>query len=49
MTVKRCLAPRIVKFKFRFIATVDFVHNLALLAGLLNLRAHIHTHAGART
>ena len=40
MTVQRCSAPQIVKFESRFIAIVDVVHNLALLAGLLT---YLHT------
>ena len=44
MTVRRCSAPRIVKFECRYIITVDFVHNLALLAGLL-IYLHSFTHA----
>ena len=40
MTVRCCSAPRIVKFEYRFITTVDVAHNLALLAGLL---AYLHT------
>ena len=48
MTVKRCSAPRIVKFESKFITTVDVVQNLALLARLLTyLRAF--THALAHT
>ena len=53
MTVRRCCAPRIVKFESRFVTTVDVVHNLALLAGLLTYlhtctRVLAHAHIGLR-
>ena len=44
MPVRRFTAPRIGKFESRFIATVDVVHNLASLAGLLTY-LHTFTHA----
>ena len=44
MTERRCSAPRIVKFESRFNTTVNIVHNLALLAGLLTC-LHTFTHA----
>ena len=40
MSVLRCSASRIDKFESRFITTVDVIHNLALLAGLLT---YLHT------